>query len=63
MIEIRAAKADDSNLIVDFQLKMAYETEKIRLDRDVLKQGVKAVFGQSNNGRYFIAELDGEACA
>lgn len=63
MIEIRAAKADDSDLIIDFQLKMAYETEKIRLDRNVLQQGVKAVFGHSNNGRYFIAELDGEACA
>jgi ribosomal protein S18 acetylase RimI-like enzyme len=63
MIEIRAAKADDSDLIVDFQLKMAYETEKIQLDWDTLKQGVKAVFGQSNKGCYFIAEMDGEACA
>jgi ribosomal protein S18 acetylase RimI-like enzyme len=63
MIEIRAAKAGDIGLIIDFQLKMAYETEKIHLDPVMLKQGVKAVFEQSNKGRYFIAEMDGEPSA
>ncbi len=58
MIQIRKAKVEEVNLIVDFQQKMAWETEKLKLDENELTAGVRAVFHDSAKGCYFVALED-----
>ncbi|NVO20215.1 MAG: GNAT family N-acetyltransferase [Bacteroidetes bacterium] len=54
---IRPAKPEDALLIRDFQLEMAWETEKIRLDGEITLKGVHAVFADPSKGRYYIAMI------
>lgn len=63
MIIIRKAKITDAQSIVDFQLKMAWETEEMKLIRDTVTKGVHAVFGDRSRGEYFVAENDGQIIA
>jgi GNAT superfamily N-acetyltransferase len=63
MITIRKAKPEEMEVIVDFQQKMAWETEQIMLVPDVINKGVKAVFDKSSRGQYWIAEHDGRIIA
>src|ERR1051326_3064334 len=57
-IAYRDAHPSDRDVIVDFQIAMARETEELELDRDVLLNGVEAVFHDPSRGRYFVAEID-----
>ncbi len=58
-LEIRAASPLDADAIVDFQLRMARETESLELDRDTVTRGVAAVFADPSKGSYWVAERDG----
>ena len=60
MIEIRPGRREDAPNIVDFQIRMAKETEDFALDRSTVEKGVQAVFDDPHKGAYWIAELDGE---
>lgn len=60
--KIRKAKEVDVSQIVDFQLKMAMETESLELNKTELKKGVEFVF-QSNLADYFVAEFNGNLIA
>jgi GNAT superfamily N-acetyltransferase len=42
---------------------MAIETERLRLDRDVVRRGVQAVFDEPAKGKYWVAEVDGRVVA
>jgi GNAT superfamily N-acetyltransferase len=59
MFEIRDAVPTDTPVIVEFQLRMARETEGIELDPETCRRGVTAVFENSALGRYFVADRDG----
>jgi len=63
MIKIRKAVPCDAPSIIDFQLKMAWETENMRLVPEVVTKGVDAVFRDQSLGRYFVAESDGRVIA
>jgi ribosomal protein S18 acetylase RimI-like enzyme len=54
-MEIRKAKPSEINSIVDFQQKMAKETESLELNLDILTKGVQAVFDDSTKGIYYVA--------
>ncbi|MBA7572116.1 hypothetical protein ES708_13892 [subsurface metagenome] len=56
MITVRKGKQNDNKTIVDFQIRMAKETEQIDLGRDIVNKGVNAVFDSPEKGIYFIAE-------
>ena len=56
MITVRKANPGDENSIIDFQVKMAKETEQVDLDRDIVNKGVNAVFNSPEKGIYFVAE-------
>ena len=60
MIKIREATQTDAPYIIDFQLKMAMETEDLKLDEDILAKGVQAVFDDPSKGKYYIMEFDGK---
>jgi L-amino acid N-acyltransferase YncA len=54
-ITVREATEKDIPSIIDFQLKMALETENLTLDISALTQGVKRLFRDSTKGRYYVA--------
>ena len=58
MVKIREAEVKESVNIVDFQLKMALETESLKLDKIILEEGVLAVFNDAGKGQYYIIESE-----
>jgi len=60
VIEIREGRLSDLERIVELQLRMAQETEGLRLDRDVVSRGVQGVFQEPARGTYWVAEEKGE---
>ena len=63
MITVREANPLDENFIVDFQVRMAKETEQIDLDRDIVNKGVIAVLNSPEKGIYFVAESENKIIA
>ena len=59
-ITVRLASTRDSDCIIDFQKRMAWETEGLRLDEARVTAGVAAVFNDPGKGRYYVAEHAGE---
>ena len=55
MVEVREADLMDRDTIVDFQLKMALETEDLKLDEGIVSKGVQAVFSDPRKGKYYLA--------
>ena len=55
---IEEARIGDLNTLIEFQLKMAMETEELKLDREILIKGVKAVYEDPAKARYFVARID-----
>jgi GNAT superfamily N-acetyltransferase len=62
-ITYREATPRDLDSIVDFQIKLADESEDLALDRATLTLGVQALFANPTLGRYFLAESDGRPVA
>ena len=58
-------KADKShiNIIIDFQVVMAQETEGLMLDPNVVRKGVEHLFQKPEKGQYYLVELEGEIIA
>jgi GNAT superfamily N-acetyltransferase len=63
MITIRKAIPEDAQAIIEFQQKMAWETEKMSLATDIVTKGVNAVFSNHALGQYWVAEDDGKVVA
>ena len=57
-IEIREGHLDDRDLIAQFQVDMAWETEAYKLDYDTVIKGVEAVLKNSAYGVYYVALVD-----
>ena len=55
-MRIREATRSDIPSIIDFQLKMALETENLTLDISTLTKGVCQLFEDPAKGRYYVAE-------
>ena len=63
MITVREANPLDENIIANFQVRMAKETEQIDLDRDIVNKGVIAVLNSPEKGIYFVAESENKIIA
>jgi ribosomal protein S18 acetylase RimI-like enzyme len=63
MATIRKAIPEDASVIAGFQQKMAWETEKLTLEKSVLTPGVNAVFVNPACGQYWVAEENGNVVA
>jgi ribosomal protein S18 acetylase RimI-like enzyme len=57
---VREATEQDIPSLLDFQLKMALETENITLEISSLTMGVHRLFKDSTKGRYYVTEISGE---
>lgn len=58
--QIRQAVPSDEDVVVDFNCRLAAETESKQLDRLTVTQGVRAILANSRHGRYFVACLNGQ---
>ncbi len=59
-IHIRQANITDLNLLTNFNLAMAKETENLTLDENTLREGITAGLKNPEIAFYFVAELHGE---
>ena len=57
---IREAMTADAPSLLDFQLKMALETENVQLEILPLTQGMNRLFKDPTKGKYYVAEVSGE---
>lgn len=55
MIQIREANSSEVATIVDFQIRMAKETEDLTLSEEKLMPGSKAIFEDRHKGIYYVA--------
>lgn len=59
-IKIRPGLLFDVDVIADYQVKMAFETENgLELDPPTVNKGVQAVMDDPSKGKYWLAEVDG----
>jgi GNAT superfamily N-acetyltransferase len=63
MTEIRKAAPSDAEAIMEFQVKMAWETEELALDKETVTKGVHAVFENPVRGQYWVANDQGQVVA
>ncbi len=63
MTTIRKATSEDAAVIIDFQQKMAWETEQLILPPEIISAGVMAVFTDPGRGQYWVAETSGKVVA
>ncbi len=63
MVQIRMATEENREIISDFQVKMARETEALVLEKKTLNEGVMHVLRDSEKGKYFVAEDEGKVVA
>jgi len=54
MIKTRRATIEDANVIIDFQISLALETENLNLDKKIVRKGVTKVFNDVSKGKYYI---------
>jgi ribosomal protein S18 acetylase RimI-like enzyme len=59
-IKIRPGLLFDIQIIAEFQVKMAWETETMKLDPPTVDKGVAAVFDDPSKGKYWLAEVNGQ---
>lgn len=59
-LKVRAAKREEVPILVDFNWKMAWETEQLELDRARLTAGVRGIFERPERGFYLLAQIGDE---
>lgn len=62
-MNIRTAIHSEHSIIVDFQIRMAKETEDMGLNTDTVNKGVESVLNDHNKGIYYVAERDDKVIA
>jgi len=58
-IAIRQADISDAAVIAEFNLRLAEESEQLRLDPNCVAVGVAAILKDATKGVYYVAEVDG----
>ncbi|MBY0230178.1 MAG: GNAT family N-acetyltransferase [Gemmataceae bacterium] len=59
-VTVRPARAEDHPVLVEYNSRLAQESEGKALPHDILSRGVAAVLRDANRGRYWVAEIAGE---
>ena len=54
-LAVRRATLDDLETIVDFNIRLAAESEDIRLDRETVRRGVRGLLADAARGAYYVA--------
>ena len=61
LLRIRKATLEDLDGIVDFNIRMAEETEGKMLDRGIVREGVRTVLDDEAKGFYLLLEFNGRS--
>jgi ribosomal protein S18 acetylase RimI-like enzyme len=59
-ITIRKALTEDAYLIIDFNIRMAFETEGLELSKEKITNGVINLMNNPGLGFYIVAECNGK---
>jgi ribosomal protein S18 acetylase RimI-like enzyme len=59
VLSLRQAVSADAPTIIEYNLRLAEESEGKQLDRETLTAGVVAGLADANKSRYFVAEEEG----
>ena len=59
-MNIRKARLEDLDTIVEYNYNLAYETENKELDKEILTKGVRNIIQDENKGIYHVCEINGE---
>lgn len=62
-INFRKATQSDKDAIINFQIKMAKETEDLDLTDEVLSLGIQKLFDEPHRGTYYVCETDEQVIA
>lgn len=62
-IHFRPATQSDKKAIIDFQIKMAKETEDLDLTDETLSLGIQRLFDEPHRGVYYVCESEGKVVA
>ncbi len=60
---IRKAETKDIEKLIQFQIRMAKETENLLLDEKTVYKGVKKIFTHPELGQYYVACIDDKVVA
>jgi ribosomal protein S18 acetylase RimI-like enzyme len=55
---IRNAKPKDIEIIAEYNIKMALETENKYLDKEIIIAGVSSIINDSSKGMYWVMEMN-----
>lgn len=58
-MKIRKARLADAATIADFNTRLAWETEQLKLDAQTIQRGARAALKDASKGTYFVAEIQG----
>ena len=58
---ITKRQKEDIEIIAQFQVDMAMESEGTQLNKDTVTKGVSAAMNDENKGSYYVARADGKA--
>jgi GNAT superfamily N-acetyltransferase len=58
-MNIRTAKLSDAEIVADFNLRLAWESEQLKLAPETVQKGVEALLKDSAKGVYYVAEETG----
>lgn len=58
-VKVRPARPQDVDHLIEFNLRMANETEGRLLDREILTLGINEILRDAARGFYLVAEIDG----
>ena len=56
-----AKRKEHAQIIAEFQVEMAKETENLDLDFEKTKEGVQYIFDNPNEGQYWVSLFEGKA--
>src|SRR5215218_2912868 len=59
-MQLRRATHADLDTVVEFNRRLAHESEGVTLDPEALRRGVAAAIADPLKGPYFLAEIGGE---
>ena len=57
---IREATLSEMEILMEFQVQMAIETENVALDKQILRAGLTELFRDPRKGKYYVAESEGK---
>jgi hypothetical protein len=60
MVTVRVSTVEDLLVLVEFQIRIAFESEGVTIPRETVLRGVQGFYDVPSRGFYLVAEENGE---